>query len=684
MIVGPNGTGKSTIVCAIALGLGWKPAVLGRAKDIASFVKQGYQDGWIEIELKGLAGEDNVTIKRLISRKNNSSEWRLNGRTSTARAVNDAVGRFDINVDNLCCFLPQEKVADFARMDPPKLLIETQRAAGNPNLSSWHEQLIELGAEFREVQGQLNRDQEEQNNLEQRNEVLGRDVERYEQRKQIEEEIALLNLLIPFAEYHNAKTAYSEAKAVRNDRKADLEELRQIHEPLRLKVESMKAKRTKLEGNRIRATESLNKVNKDLTSAARQMEQLESDTTELQDTMSNLKASEQEHNKLITKLRAVVAELEAKVAEEPEDYDLSVFDRALREIRQEIRGADERRGDLTAQIDDIGLETRQLQNTHDETLRKLRRLDDARARKLEMLHKADEQAFRAVQWLRANQNLFQKKVFEPIVLEVTVKDTKYVSQVESCINWPTLRTFVCQTRADYDRMTKELVDKQKLRINVAEMEGGRTMEQFEAARPLSVEQIRQLGFNAYISDMVEGPESVMAYLCNSANIHTIPVALTDSVDVAQVEQTRQIKRYIVGHTNHTIQFSDYGRKLPMTLSRDIKAARSLTQSVNTAEKESLERVIQEIAQKTKDAEDSIGGLQEQIKHEDEKADDFRARKEDLERQKMDAVQPRREWEKAKIDLGEFTATKARTRSSFLTTFPCRYLPHYSWLRQQEE
>ncbi|KAJ2339922.1 Structural maintenance of chromosomes protein 5, partial [Coemansia sp. RSA 2618] len=37
MIIGPNGTGKSTLVCAIALGLGGRPSLLGRAKDISEF-----------------------------------------------------------------------------------------------------------------------------------------------------------------------------------------------------------------------------------------------------------------------------------------------------------------------------------------------------------------------------------------------------------------------------------------------------------------------------------------------------------------------------------------------------------------------------------------------------------------------------------------------------------------------
>ena len=51
MIIGPNGTGKSTLVCAICLGLGWETKHLGRAKDISEFVKHGTKKAIIEIEL---------------------------------------------------------------------------------------------------------------------------------------------------------------------------------------------------------------------------------------------------------------------------------------------------------------------------------------------------------------------------------------------------------------------------------------------------------------------------------------------------------------------------------------------------------------------------------------------------------------------------------------------------------
>lgn len=79
MIIGPNGTGKSTIVCAIALGLGFPTKILGRAKDIASFVKKGHDEGYIEIELQARSGEQNPVIKRVLNRSDNSSAWFLNG-----------------------------------------------------------------------------------------------------------------------------------------------------------------------------------------------------------------------------------------------------------------------------------------------------------------------------------------------------------------------------------------------------------------------------------------------------------------------------------------------------------------------------------------------------------------------------------------------------------------------------
>ncbi|KAI7902561.1 uncharacterized protein BX663DRAFT_62074 [Cokeromyces recurvatus] len=78
MIIGPNGTGKSTIVCAIALGLGGNPNLLGRAKNIAEFVKTGEDEATISIELKQV-NVRNIIIQRSFRKSNNATTWRVNG-----------------------------------------------------------------------------------------------------------------------------------------------------------------------------------------------------------------------------------------------------------------------------------------------------------------------------------------------------------------------------------------------------------------------------------------------------------------------------------------------------------------------------------------------------------------------------------------------------------------------------
>ena len=79
MVIGPNGTGKSTLVCAICLGLGHTPTHLGRAKEVSEYVKHGYREAFVEVELQGHPGEVNPVIRRRIQRENNGSTYWLNG-----------------------------------------------------------------------------------------------------------------------------------------------------------------------------------------------------------------------------------------------------------------------------------------------------------------------------------------------------------------------------------------------------------------------------------------------------------------------------------------------------------------------------------------------------------------------------------------------------------------------------
>lgn len=121
MILGPNGTGKSSIACAIALGLNFPPSVcpflstsiheliltrqqiLGRAADLPSFVKLGTpgKEGHIEIELKGAPRQKNQIIRRTIRSDSKASKYTLNGHQATGKEIDSKIAELNVQVGNL-------------------------------------------------------------------------------------------------------------------------------------------------------------------------------------------------------------------------------------------------------------------------------------------------------------------------------------------------------------------------------------------------------------------------------------------------------------------------------------------------------------------------------------------------------------------------------------------------------
>lgn len=99
LIIGPNGTGKSTIVCAIVLGLGGKPNVIGRALHVKDYVKNGCNDAKIEITLKESHSKF-VTITRIFDKKGKSF-WLINGQSTSSTAIQELTNSFNIQVSVL-------------------------------------------------------------------------------------------------------------------------------------------------------------------------------------------------------------------------------------------------------------------------------------------------------------------------------------------------------------------------------------------------------------------------------------------------------------------------------------------------------------------------------------------------------------------------------------------------------
>lgn len=134
-------------------------------------MKQDKESGYVEVELKGPKGKGNLVIRRKLTAASNSSSFTLNGQPATGKEIAAKMLELNVQVGNLwyACvtlcsgyylsllssnssFLPQDRVSEFAAMTPQQLLRETERAAGDERLTSWHETLIAAGRDLKQME----------------------------------------------------------------------------------------------------------------------------------------------------------------------------------------------------------------------------------------------------------------------------------------------------------------------------------------------------------------------------------------------------------------------------------------------------------------------------------------------------------------------------------------------------
>ena len=245
MVIGPNGTGKSSLVCAICLGLGYPPNVLGRASSIGEFVKHGKDQAIIEVELKKRPEDNrNITVRVRITREDNSRKFWVNRKESTLKLVQQRTQSLRIQIDNLCQFLPQDKVAEFAGLNSVDLLTKTLQAAAPEDMIEDQETLRELFRQQKGVRAQLAADTERLSRLEMRQETLQADVEKIRLREKIKAILEELRMVRVLVVYHDARRAYTTAK--KNKREGQ-EKLTRLEESSAPALEAVNRKKEYLE-----------------------------------------------------------------------------------------------------------------------------------------------------------------------------------------------------------------------------------------------------------------------------------------------------------------------------------------------------------------------------------------------------------------------------------------------------
>lgn len=600
MIVGPNGTGKSSIACAIALGLNFPAKVLGRASEINAFVKNGTESGYIEIELKGPAGKPNLVIKRSLSAKNKKTSFTLNGQPATGNEVSIKMAELNVQVENLCSFLPQDKVSSFAHMTPQQLLVETQKAAGDPNLSSWFETLKVEGKQLKEALQKLKEDEDAAKQMEERNANIEKEVERFKERQKIEQEIAVLELLVQLAQFRQVSQDFAVAKAEQRKAHGKMMGLKERNAPahaLEKELEKAAKKATERRDNQKKSmkakAESLKKLqqkSEDLDSTSEEViSQLESLKKNEKDRIRNIKVKESDLERIQTEMDKPGPNLPDPAALAEEQKQLNLERNALGQERDEthnqMRTAVQQKVDAKAEID--------------RAKESLEKLDSTDSKKLHLLQKWDKDTYDSVIWLRRNKDKFKQQVFEPPILSVTVSNLDYAAYVEAGFNATQMKSFVAQSKEDLDTLNHYINDTTKaLGRNVRVATWWRPFNPDTVPpAPLSPDQMQEIGFEGYINDYITYDPGMEYYLKKELSLHRIAVTRNPRIDVAKAMQAYGNVgggTFINGFTINNVTRSRYGRKAVGNMTRDLgKPKNFIVPPVDTNRKRELEETIVE-------------------------------------------------------------------------------------------
>uniref|UniRef100_A0A0E0A3Q9 Structural maintenance of chromosomes protein 5 n=1 Tax=Oryza glumipatula TaxID=40148 RepID=A0A0E0A3Q9_9ORYZ len=509
LVVGPNGSGKSSLVCAIALALAADPAILGRASSVAAFVKRGEDSGHVKISLRGNTPDHKLCITRKID--TNKSEWQLDGTTVPKKEVIDLIKKFNIQVNNLTQFLPQDRVCEFAKLTPIQLLEETEKAVGDPNLPIQHRQLIDRSKELKILQVAVKQKEQTLNNLKALNAELEKDVERVRQRDRLLKKAELMKKKLPWLKYDMKKKEYKEAQEKEKSEKKKMEEVAKIWEDSKGPVEGIfELRGLGICSDVLRYEDFLSKpfnLNGYIHKG-----QLRATLEDIED----LKRQERSRQQRILKAKEALAAAERELDDlQPYEAPKAEMIQLTEEIARLTCDINELKRKKTDMESQLVRERENLRNCSD----RLKQMENKNNKLLQALrYSGAEKINEAYNWVQDNRHMFRAEVYGPVLLEVCLLacSPTIVCFADHTSN-STSSLYCCQSFITQDASDRDLLVRQMKQYDIPVLnfmgDKGIRREPFNITL-----EMQQVGIYSRLDQVFEAPPAVKDVLISQANL----------------------------------------------------------------------------------------------------------------------------------------------------------------------
>lgn len=550
MILGANGSGKSTVLCAINIVLCGSLANIGRASEMENYIKKDSDVGAISIllksdyetlnkkfkkpELKNLnIKPEDQTIKitrkmyRYVDKGTKKHEYFVNDlKVNTDNVVKLIVQAFNIQLDNLTQFLSQERAREFAALNPSQLLETTLKSIDVGLHNEW-KNLGTLQQERDDLKRLLKQKSDALEEARESERQLSEKVKSNAAYTKLEKAIDLHKDLLVFYKFKDLKKGiktaendYLKAKELFEASDAALKKIskaEKVYENIATKIQS-----------EIRSLNSSASSACNLKRTARvvdeQAKSAEKAISSLKQLTNAKKKLETERAKYVEAYETAKTQFENFKGQSPEE---------IQAWKQEKVTINKERRDYEQNVDEENNIIKSLKRRvfgHNQTLAKLKNELNGKDVLLK-LNEDDRNRFRSALDAAQKKDL-SDKVYPPAVCVLNVTDDAYADMMNSIIS---RNTAIALTYTDESavRVLGKFVTS-SLGLNSFVISGAPL-----SRPPVSPSELRNLGFDGYASDFLEGDEHVKKMVVEKNRLHMTPVKMNE-LDQEMLERIKNL------------------------------------------------------------------------------------------------------------------------------------------------
>lgn len=530
LIIGPNGSGKSTVVNALCIVFNGHLRLLGRSTDLSQYIRHGQETAWVEASLYDTSGPRprTRTVRRTFH-LDSKSEWQIDGARANKTAVEKLRGEYDIQLDNLCQFLPQERIAQFTELRPAELLSSTMAALGGTAMTTTHKALIDDYAELASNDQSGESDAKSLADLEAQNAAIQLEVTSYAEREKLRRNIADLELYRPWVLYDDNRREAKVMQAAHIASQKDLAKAKQALDVAEAPIEALRRERTAREKQELAAKRAVAAVDR---TADRLMPEVERLADQIR-AQVGVRAQLDERGALLERKVVKTRDIMEKAARAAEAT------RPVAELQALVQEALTRRQQVRSSSNALGATVSECQRrraeaaaVHDEVSRRLAFLADVRKLALARLcrERGNQDVGFCWEWIQKNSHRFEEPVMGPIGIELSVESQYHGRILEAAVPAWMRGTFVTQTAADNRLLLEEL--KRKLRKTISIINVTPQTGPFYPSR--SIDSLRMFGFTHWASEVYQAPDPVRRALQSQVSLHHY------AVGTAQTEQNADV------------------------------------------------------------------------------------------------------------------------------------------------